>query len=118
MEIIHAKTAYANTLLAEQHLLDSMITCFNNKVRLASMEGKRVCHVLWKEFDIDENYATDCEATATLLDVLLGAGYDVEFCYNGRTVFNPCGVVAAWGPYSEGIIEEFFYNAEDLYRGE
>ena len=122
MEIIHAKIAYSNTLMAEvksrQSLFKQMVSCFNDKVRVASNEGRTVCSLLWKEFDLDESYATDCEATAELLNTIIGAGYEAEFCYNGRTVCNPCGIVVAWGPCQEESIADFFNYSENLFRGE
>ena len=122
MEIIHAKIIYADTLIAEQKqrqfLFNHMIECFNTKVRQAALDGRYACSILWREFDIDEHYATDYEGTSDLLNSILGAGYEAEFCYNGKTVCNPCGVVVAWGPHPEEYIKDFFDYSEDLYRGE
>lgn len=122
MEIIHAKIAYANTLLAEHEarnsLFEKMIHCFNQKVKEEAMNGSHICTVLWKEFDIDEAYATDCEATAELLSSIIGAGYEASFCYNGPSVYNPCGIIVGWGPNANEWIEDFFRHSEELYKGE
>lgn len=122
MEIIHAKTAYSNTLLAEarhrEHLFGLMVNCFNDKIRAASTEGETVCSILWKEFDMDENYATDCKATEELINTIIGAGYEAEFCYNSRTAYNPCGIVVAWGPDPQLSISDFFNFTNELYKGD
>lgn len=122
MEIIHAKVAYANTLLAEYEvrnsLFEKMIRHFNKKVKEAATNGCHTCAILWKEFDIDEAYATDCEATAELLSSIVGAGYEAVFCYNGPSVYNPCGIVVGWGPEANECIEDFFQHSESLFKGE
>ena len=122
MEIIHAKVAYADTLLAEYEmhhsLFEKMIRHFNKKVKEEAMAGFQTCFVLWKEFDIDEAYATDCEATAELLSSIIGAGYEAVFCYNGPNISNPCGIVVGWGPEANECIEDFFQHSKNLFKGE
>ena len=94
------------------------ITNFNQKVKEEAMNGRHICTILWKEFDIDEAYATDCEATAELLSSIIGAGYEASFCYNGPSVYNPCGIIVGWGPNANEWIEDFFRCSEELYKGE
>lgn len=122
MEIIHAKVAHATSLLAETQsraaTFENMVKYFNKVVNETAAKGGYVCAIRWKDFDLDESYATDCEATAELLNTIIGAGYEAEFCYNGRTVCNPCGIVVAWGPCQEESIADFFNYSESLYRGE
>ena len=122
MELIHADFAFANTLRARRRkrevLFDNLVICFNKVVDKTAKQGKNACAIQWRDFDIKEDYATDEEAVGELLDSILTAGYEVELCYNGAGVYNPCGIVVGWGNNALEAIREVFDNDDNLYQGE
>lgn len=123
MELIHAKEAYANTLLAQRHtrrlMFEKLAMFFNKCINDASACCKTTCIIRWRDFDVNEEIATDEEATAELLENVVTAGYEVEFCYNSPSAYNPCGIVVAWGNNAEEELKEAFESVEgNLWRGE
>ena len=123
MEIIHADVAYANSLIARRNARHLMFTelavYFNNCINKAAADGKTYCIIRWRDFDENEDLATDNEATIELIDNIIVAGYEVAFCYNSSTAFNPCGIVIGWGKEAKESIDIAFAETEgELYKGE
>lgn len=123
MEIIHAKEAYANAMLAKYQARRSMFeraaAAFNKIVIEAADRGEIAALLRWRDFDIDEELAVDEEALTELLNQIVASGYDAEFCYCSPVAFNPCGIVFAWGEYTLDAINEVFQNLTgEIYRGE
>lgn len=123
MELISAKQAYANTLLSKRRarriMFNDLAVYFNNRVNKVAAQGDSVCIIRWKDFDVDENLATDEEAVTELIENILSAGYEVELCYNSPAAYNPCGIVVAWGVDAIAAIDWAFCQVEGrLWRGE
>lgn len=123
MELIHAKEAYANTLLAQRKarsiMFNDLAIYFNSYVNEITAQGKFACLIRWQDFDMDENLATDEEALTELLENIVSAGYEVELCYNSPSAFNPCGLVIGWGNNALEAISSIFANMNgELWRGE
>lgn len=123
MEIIHAKEAYAHSILAQRNarriMFEDLALCFNRFVNEAATKGETVIVLRWKDFDMNEEIATDEEALYELLGNIIAAGYEAEFCYNSPSAYNPCGIVVAWGLQAQADITAMFgENSEIIYRGE
>lgn len=122
MELIHAKVAHATSLLAETKsraaTFENMVKYFNKTVNETAAKGEYACVIRWKDFDLDESYATDCEASLELLSSIIGAGYEAAFCYCSSSCYNPCGVVVGWGEAPEQAIDDYFNYTEGLCKGE
>lgn len=119
MELIKATEAYASTLLARRLKMEKLALYFNKVITEAAAKGNTTCIIRWKDFDMDEELATDEDTTIQLIESIVSAGYDAEFCYNNPYAFNPCGIVIAWGEETEKLLNEAFAQVDgQLYRGE
>ena len=123
MELIHAKEAYANTLIAKSKarriMFEDLALCFNKYVNEAAARAETAILLRWRDFDINEELATDEEALTELLNNVMAVGYEAEFCYNSPSAYNPCGIVVAWGENAvDDIVDMFLKCAETIYRGE
>ena len=85
MELIHAKEAYAHTVLAKRNarrvMFEDLALCFNKYVNEAAAHAETAILLRWRDFDINEELATDEEALTELLNNVMAAGYEAEFCY-------------------------------------
>ena len=123
MELIHAKEAYANTLLAQRKarriMFNDLAIYFNSRINEVAANGETACIIRWRDFDMDENLATDEEALTELLENVVSAGYEVELCYNHPSAFNPCGMVIGWGNKAIDSIDfAFAATMGELCKGE
>lgn len=123
MELIHAKEAYANTLLAQRKarrvMFSDLAIYFNSRINEVAALGETACIIRWRDFDMDENLATDEEALTELLENIISAGYEVELCYNHPSAFNPCGMVIGWGNNAADSIDlAFAATMGELCKGE
>lgn len=123
MELIHAKEAYANTLLAQRKarriMFNDLAIYFNSRINEVAANGETACIIRWRDFDMDENLATDEEALTELLENVVSAGYEVELCYNHPSAFNPCGMVIGWGNNAADSINlAFAATMGELCKGE
>lgn len=122
MEIIHAKEAYAHSILAQRNarriMFEDLALCFNKFVNEAANKGQTAIIFRWKDFDINEEIATDEDAVTEFLNNVIIAGYDAEFCYISPSAYNPCGVVVAWGENPAEDIRLMFLEHTEICRGE
>ena len=122
MELIHAKEAYAHSILAQHNarhiMFEDLALCFNKFVNEAANKGKTDIIFRWKDFDDNEEIATDEDAVTEFLNSVIVAGYDAEFCYTYPSAYNPCGVVVAWGENPIEDIRLMFLEHTEIYRGE
>lgn len=123
MELILAKEAYANTLLAQvkakRDLFSKFMLSFNKFVTNTYSRGESTFVLRWKDFDKTEELATNEDLLGEILNYVILAGYDVEFCYNGPSAYNPCGIIVAWGAEAEKDITVMFDSLDGvLWRGE
>lgn len=122
MNLINAKVAYANSLLAKHKkrrlIFNDLAIHFNNQVNKVSQKGEMATIFRWADFGLEEDFATEEELTAELLDGIIAAGYEAEFCYNGPSVYNPCGIVVGWGEEVESQIAKVFEETAGIYRGD
>ena len=123
MNLIHARTAEATTLLstemARRDLFSKFEVCFNRSINKAAEKERRSYALLWTEFDKNEEIIFEDDVIEELISNVIAAGYDVAFCYNHPLNYNPCGFVIAWGPNPMEEIDKFFEtNDLDLYKGE
>lgn len=123
MELIHADVAYANTLMARRDarkvMFNDLAIYFNSRINEVAAKGETACIIRWKDFDINEDLATDEEATTELIENIITAGYEAEFCYNSPSAFNPCGIVVGWGNDALNSIDVAFAATQgELSRGE
>lgn len=122
MEIIRAKEAYAYSVLAKHNarhiMFDDLVLCFNKFVNEAACKGHTAIVFLWKDFDVNEEIATDEDAITEFLNNVIIAGYDAEFCYISPSAYNPCGIVVAWGENPSEDIRLMFVEHTEIYRGE
>lgn len=122
MELIHAKEAYAHSILAQHNarhiMFEDLALCFNKFVNEAANKGKTAIIFRWKDFDANEEIATDEDAVTEFLNSVIVAGYDAEFCYTSPSAYNPCGVVVAWGENPTEDIRLMFLEHTEIYRGE
>lgn len=122
MEIIHAKEAYAHSILAQRNarriMFEDLALCFNKFVNEAAGKGRTAIIFRWKDFDANEEIATDEDAVTEFLNNIFVAGYDAEFCYISPSAYNPCGVVVAWGENSTEDIRLMFLEHTEICRGE
>lgn len=72
MEIIHAKEAYAHSILAQRNarriMFDDLALCFNKFVNEAACKGLTAIIFRWKDFDVNEEIATDEDAITEFLN--------------------------------------------------
>ena len=122
MNLINADVAYANSLLARRknrHLIfDDLAIHFNNQINKASKVGEMASIFRWADFGLEEDFATEEELTVELLENIIAAGYDAEFCYISPAAYNPCGIVVGWGKEAEVRIKWLIDETDGLYRGE
>lgn len=123
MELIHAKEAYANTLLAQRKarriMFNDLAIYFNSRINEVAANGETACIIRWRDFDINEELATDEEATVELIENIVAAGYEAEFCYNHPSAYNPCGIVIGWGEDAASSVALAFAATEgELCRGD
>ena len=122
MELIHAKEAYMHSILAQHHarhiMFEDLALCFNKFVNEAANKGKTAIIFRWKDFDANEEIATDEDAVTEFLNSVIVAGYDAEFCYTSPSAYNPCGIVVAWGKNPPEDIRLIFLEHTEIYRGE
>ena len=123
MELIHADIAYANSLMARRDarklIFDDLAIYFNSRINEIAAKGETACIIRWRDFDINEDFATDEEAVTELLEHIISAGYEVELCYNHPSAFNPCGMVIGWGNNAaDSIALAFAATMGELCRGE
>ena len=123
MDLINARTAEATTLLSTEmvrrDLFSKFEVCFNRGVNKAAEKERRSYALLWTEFDKNEEIIFEDDVIEELIGNVIAAGYDVAFCYNHPSDYNPCGFVIAWGPNPMEEINKFFRtNDLNLYRGE
>lgn len=122
MEIIHAKEAYAHSILAQRNarrvMFEDLALCFNKFVNEAASKGQTAIIFRWKDFDANEEIATDEDAVTEFLNNVIVAGYDAEFCYISPSAYNPCGVVVAWGENPIEDIRLMFLEHTEICRGE
>lgn len=123
MELIHAKEAYAHTVLAKRNarrvMFEDLALYFNKYVNEAAAHAETAILLRWRDFDINEELATDEEALTELLNNVVAAGYEAEFCYVSPSAYNPCGIVVAWGDNAtQDITDMFFKLSGTICRGE
>lgn len=122
MNLINADVAYANSLLARQKnrrlIFDDLAIYFNNQVNKNSKKGNMAIIFRWTDFGLNEDFATEEELTAELLENILAAGYEAEFCYCSPGAYNPCGIAVGWGKEAEERIKLLIEETAGLYRGD
>lgn len=123
MELIHADIAYANSLMARRNarklIFDDLAIYFNSRINEVAAKGDTACIIRWQDFDINEDFATDDQLTTELIENIISAGYEAEFCYVSPSAYNPCGVVIGWGQDAKESINLLFLAVgNSLYRGE
>jgi hypothetical protein len=75
---------------------EEIIESFNNKIREETNKGEMSCIFFWEDLLLDPIFFNEENHTGEIMNLILDAGYSLDFIYKSVSDSSPCGIVVSW----------------------